>query len=110
MHLGTVPRLAGLCVLVLAVVAVLPLLEVHLLGERANHLPRWRERLRIQRVTRSAQLGLLDMGTLRLHETRDRAHDRLASRIDLIGTKNHTGTVSRRGLHHELAVEAFTST
>src|SRR5215510_485864 len=110
LHLGHVARLARLCALGLAVVAVLPFLEIHLLGERADHPARRRERLCIQRVAGGAQLGLLDMGTLRLHETRHRTHDRLASDIDLIRTKNHTRAISWRGLHHELAVEAFTST
>src|SRR6185369_4588641 len=71
--------------------------------------PRWRERLCIERVARGAQLGLLNMGTLRLHKTRYRTHDRLASGIDLIRTENHTRPIRRRWLHHELAVEALPS-
>ena len=47
------------------------------------------------------------MRRLRLHEPRDRAHDRLAPRIDLRRPEDHPRAVLRRRLHDEFAVEAL---
>src|SRR5262245_57910224 len=86
-HLGHVARLARLRAVRLAVVAMLPFLEVHLLRQRTNYLPGGGERLCVQRMARGAQFGLLNVGTLCLHEAGDGTHDRFAAGIDLIRTK-----------------------
>src|SRR5437870_1953042 len=81
--LGHVARLARLRVLALAVRAVLPFLEIHLLGKGAYHLSRRRSHFGVERVARRAELRLLDVRGLHLLEAGYGSHDRLPSRIDL---------------------------
>ena len=86
--------------------AVLPLLIVHLLGQRANHLAIGTERLGDQRMTGRAECRCTDVGRLGLHEAGNRVHDRLRPASTASGPKIPRACRRPARRSDEIAVEA----